>query len=98
MAKDMAANVSTTNILLVAAAVAIAGRTAQGKKFEWRFAFGGLVAVILVSVLDNFIPQVAKPLAAVALVAATLNYGPELFRKLSGQWGNAPESRAKGAF
>lgn len=79
-----------TTMLIIASLVVILGRWSKGQKFEFKVVTGLAVVLILITGLDTVAPEVAGPLATLAMVAALLNYGPDIFKNLSGSPQQSP--------
>lgn len=71
-----------TTSLMVGGIVVIGGRWAEGKPFDLKVGVGLGVAVILMSIMANWVPELAEPLAMLFLVGALLVYGIPLFQGL----------------
>lgn len=73
---------NTTNIIALTAVTVIAGRWAQNKTFDGKVVVGAIVVIIFLYLMGTFAPEIATPLATLALVAALLGYGPAIFAHL----------------
>lgn len=67
--------------LLISGAIAAGKRVTQGKLPSGRIFFGILLAGVLLSVLAEFTPELAGPLAALLLITAVFGSG-NLIEKL----------------
>jgi hypothetical protein len=75
---------NTSVIVILAAGVAVIGRWSQGKSLDgWKMGGGLLLLVILIMLGDYFMPEVAKPMAALVLVASLITYGGPLLMKVT---------------
>lgn len=84
----------TTVLVVLASGVAVLGRWSQGKSLDgWKMGGALLMVVIFLILFDYFVPEVAKPLAGLFLVATLINYGAPFLHKLVA----SPESRAPNA-
>jgi predicted MFS family arabinose efflux permease len=72
---------NTTSLIVLTGLVVVVGRWAQGKNFDSKVVIGAVIVIIFLFVAQEFVPEVATPLAALALVAALLTYAVPIFGK-----------------
>lgn len=72
-----------TNLLIAAGLVVVAGTWAKDGKLNARTGVATLFAAIGITMLNGPAPQIAYGLALIALVGASLTYGPVLFGNIT---------------
>lgn len=72
-----------TNLMVAAGAVVVTGTWSKEGKLSARTGVATLFAAIAITMLNNVAPTVAYGFALIALVGATLTYGPTLFAAIT---------------
>lgn len=73
---------NSTNIILLAAVITIAGQWAQGKDLTGRIAVGAVFAAMGLATVNNVNSNLGKDLALLILTTTTLVNGPALFKAI----------------